>query len=165
MNRVFGLFCAAMVSATQGMAQEPSRLVYGLGYDDVRDYREPSAQVSVELEWGTVPKLTALRWRAGAMAMLDGDLWLGAAVSYRAPLFEGPWLFEASFGPGFYYRKDEAPGIGNLHFPMFRSQGGFGYAFDSGATIAVLLSHLSDGGLDLDAGSSEAIVVTYSRAF
>ncbi len=165
MMRILGGLLVATTLATTAWAEEPRRLIFGIGYDDLRDYREPSAQVSAEIEWGRVSRLPALRWRASAMAMLDGDLWLGAGVSYRASFADGPWFFEASFGPGLYYRKDEDPGVGNVHFPMFRSQGGFGYALENGGTVALLLTHLSDGGLDVDAGSSESIVFTYSRPF
>ncbi|NNL19631.1 MAG: hypothetical protein HKP37_12905 [Boseongicola sp.] len=59
-------------------------------------------------------------------------------MSYTRSIFKGDWFFEASFGPGVYFRKDEVPGASDVHFPMFRTVGGIGRVLESGARVSMV---------------------------
>ena len=162
-----GLVLAALVAllGSTAHAEEPRRILLSFGWDDLKGYRERSPVLGIDYDFRSIGTSGRWKWRAGAQVFTDGDLWAGVGVSYSRPVFKGDWFFTASFGPGLYYRDNERPGVKHLHYPMFRTDGGLGRVLESGATVSVILSHLSDGGLDEPAGSTETLLVRYGRSF
>lgn len=155
----------AVLFAAPASSEDARRLMFSLGYDDLKQYREASPVVGVDYDFRPIGTSGRWAWRAGAAAMTDGDAWAGLGVSYTRPILKGDWFFEASFGPGVYFRKDEVPGVSNVHFPMFRTDGGIGRVLENGARVSVILSHLSDAGLREPAGSTETLFVRYGWEF
>jgi len=158
-----GLIASVLSSAV--VAEERPRWHFGIGYDDLKGYRESSPLLTVDYDLGTAFSRDSLTWHLGGEAMSDGDFWIGAGLTYEYQLGNGPWFLEAEFLPGLYYREDERPGIDNLHYPMFRTKGAIGYRLKNGNEIALTLSHLSDGGFDTDAGSTESLSIRYGVSF
>ena len=152
---------AALMATTAVEADDHRGLTLSFGYDDLKKYRQASPLFALDYDFGALDEAERWSWRLGAMVMTDGDVWAGVGLRYRRPIFKNGWFFDASFGPGMYYRHDEVVGVSHFHLPMFRTEGGIGRVLESGATLSVALSHLSDAGLREPAGSTETLFVRY----
>lgn len=164
MRLLIGL-CVFAVFATPGIADENNRLFLGLGYDDFREIREPSAIVSVDYDFAQIWKFKRWKWRLSGVAISDGDYWVGAGISFSHRFGGGPWYAEANFAPGYYYRGKAAAGKDHGFLPIFQSQAAIGYHLKSGGDIAIVFSHHSDGQLDEGSPVTESILIRYGKAF
>lgn len=157
-------FTAILVAASAA-ADDYNNLFIGIGYDDLKDYNDPAPIASIDYDFKQVRSSDRFRWRVSGMATTDSDYWAGAGISYTRPFGKGPWFVEASFLPGVFYRNNGDNGSNGLHFPMFRTQVGIGRFMKNGSSIAVILSHHSDGGLEEPAGSTDSVLLRYGFSF
>lgn len=157
---------AVIVAASATCAGDADRLFFGIGYDDLKGYRESAPVVSIDYDFRQFSRSDRFRWRVAAMAMTDSDFWVGAGFSYTRPMDSGRWYFEASLLPGlYYYGETDYPGRNHVNFPMFRTQGGFGRYMKNGSSLAVVLSHISAANVNQKSGSTESLMLRYGTSF
>ena len=148
--------------ATGCLAEEPrtARLAFQLG-QVMLDERHIGQEVLIGYEAGV--GFGPFQPAVAAALTDDGAAWFGAGAKWTsADLVPGPLFVEASLLPGIYLPAGGPDIGGNL---QFRSSLGVGYAFDDGATLAVIYDHRSNADTQSFNPGLEVLSVRYARPF
>lgn len=154
---------ALVLSATAAHAAD---WVVGLGTTEFsRDGASDAAIATLELH--ATPRARAgpfnIALAAGIEVDAEGDYWIGAGVSARAPIRNSRWVFELSLMPGFY---DDAIAENDLGGNLqFRSLVGLGFRLDNGSVVSIAASHKSNAGLSGENPGANAIMLRFGRPF
>lgn len=142
-----------------------TRLFLALGYDDIRSFDEPSAVASLDFDFGGFGPRDRINWRVSAIAMQDGDYWLGGGINFTQPIGAGPWYYELGFAPGYYFEESFLLGGSEHHFPVFKSHVSIGFRTKNGGDVAMVLSHHSDAFLLEHGPVTESVFLRYGWDF
>lgn len=167
--RAAAILLLSAVAATSASAENRGQLFVGVGIEDFQVHHSEAPGVLVEYAAGTFGLYSlpdAFRVRFAGMASTDGDVWVGAGLSFEFPMAEGSRFFgELSFVPGVFQRGNAKPGEEVVHFPQFRSQIAVGYRFEDDRTLTVTASHRSNARLDGNGSSMETLMLRYGIPF
>ena len=161
--RVSGLALPVMILfAPMASAQS---VTFGLGYSDFSNEISRDT-ATVDLEYHHTPfyegEVASYSWGGNARITGAGDFFVGAGIVANWSL-ANEWFIEGSLMPGYY---DEDMPVNQLggHF-FFRSLIGVGKRFESGNSMSLGLSHISNASIrDFNPGVN-TLSLRYTVAF
>lgn len=155
-----GLVALMLLMAPQSEAQakndDPSFLVFGVGYFDFN--KQDNTAVEARLEYHSDYKFLDFKPFGGVTGTSDKGYFVYAGI--WLDLFWGRrWVTSASVAPG-YYEKGKGVDLGH-HFEI-RSQFELAYRFDNRSRLGVSVSHMSNASIINSNPGQETISVNYS---
>ena len=153
------IFAASLGAPARADGDDPSYLVFGVGYYDVNRQDDDAADFRLEYRHGQ--KFWLFKPWAGIEVTSDGAFYGAAGVLIDFDLGERVVL-TPSFGAGYY---EEGSGKDLGYEIEFRSQIELSYRFDNRARRGMAFSHISNASLGDENPGVEILNVYYSLPF
>ena len=152
---VWGL--AVLIIASPALADE---LGIGAGYSDYPDQGEDKAVLF--FEYRRTPFLDrevfSLAFAAAVSTTEVGDWYAGAGLAARWE-WRSRWFVDASLLAGLHEHGVPGNDLGSL--VNFRSLFGIGYTFGNGQRLSLVVTHISNAGLDDHNPGADALMLRY----